>query len=647
MGQGASVAEKDAVSPKSKEKEIVKMNERRDLSARRMHLNHPGNHKRDIDSRDCDITGTINHTFHEDYSSAESSDAEKYCHDHLQRISKTSKSDNLLPGDQANLRKSFGQKISDFDTPSFLVYEPTRTHKGLSNYTGENNCFLNVTIQALWHLGPFRFEVQKLLSDMDTNNSVRTAEKKFNTNSSLMEEKCDPNIRNNGRDENPNSLIEALCNLFVQYEFAESLILPPTELRTTLSKISSQFRIGEIADANETLEAILERIHLECTPSCPYGSHKCLAHTVFGGLLMEQSFCRSCGATSEPMLRNDFLHYVYAAELISLYHKQEEQQRVREQGQQKNDLLQDEKSVFGNLLHECLGVCPRSCPSIDEKMINEDEKDKKEGVRYSGKYTKQKYENGYGYTYNNDQFISQPINTQNNLDLMRNRQNSEKISMFSLQQEEKPSGVGNRREQMVPSQNIKNQKYSDGEKQRKMLEHELEDEERHRHGHKDSHKVKSCQGIAQVNLHSLDPASVLAITVGWTKQREDLATLESFFSLLSYSILLSDLFDNGLDNKNNYVNVNTNSSSSSSSSSSGSNSSSINKSTKKYDNLYSNDNASPRSSNISRKSIYLSRNPCYVFRGFVCYYGSHYVSIFQVSVLIKFSNFVIVIINLY
>ena len=39
---------------------------------------------------------------------------------------------------------------------------------------------------------------------------------------------------------------------------------------------------------------------------------------MFGGLLMEQAVCQLCGASSEPMLRSDFVHYVYAAELISL-----------------------------------------------------------------------------------------------------------------------------------------------------------------------------------------------------------------------------------------------------------------------------------------------------------------------------------------
>ena len=30
------------------------------------------------------------------------------------------------------------------------------TFKGLSNNQGNNNCFLNVVIQSLWHLGSFR-----------------------------------------------------------------------------------------------------------------------------------------------------------------------------------------------------------------------------------------------------------------------------------------------------------------------------------------------------------------------------------------------------------------------------------------------------------------------------------------------------------
>lgn len=33
---------------------------------------------------------------------------------------------------------------------------PKHGEKGLQNYIGENNCFLNVNIQALWHLRVWR-----------------------------------------------------------------------------------------------------------------------------------------------------------------------------------------------------------------------------------------------------------------------------------------------------------------------------------------------------------------------------------------------------------------------------------------------------------------------------------------------------------
>lgn len=44
-----------------------------------------------------------------------------------------------------------------------LVFPLPASHRGLANAVGENNCFLNVTVQALWHLGPFRTELQRLI----------------------------------------------------------------------------------------------------------------------------------------------------------------------------------------------------------------------------------------------------------------------------------------------------------------------------------------------------------------------------------------------------------------------------------------------------------------------------------------------------
>lgn len=113
---------------------------------------------------------------------------------------------------------------SEFDSYSHLPLTSTTTHKGLINLTGENNCFLNVTIQALWHLGPFRIELQKLMA---YNNSYELEKKRLNSeqnnernNSIKVEGKhlnCKKEVKGN--------LLAALCNLFVQYEFTNKVSL--------------------------------------------------------------------------------------------------------------------------------------------------------------------------------------------------------------------------------------------------------------------------------------------------------------------------------------------------------------------------------------------------------------------------------------
>ena len=579
--------------------------------------------------------GKRDHTHCNTYHSLDLSSIEKKYHDDEQQVSELSVSDKISsPTNQAGASKGRRQDVPDFDTPGCLAYEPTRTHKGLSNYAGENNCFLNVTIQALWHLGPFRHEIQKLLSQTHINASNSTRREclshELKENSFSTGENYDSIW-----DENSNSLLDALCNLFVQYEFAELQILPPTELRATLSKMFGQFRLGAIADSNETLEAILERIHLECTPSCPYGKTKCLAHTVFGGLLMEQSVCQLCGASSEPTLRNDFLHYVYAAELISLHQKHEDEHKQQPQleGQKKNSFQGYKKSCLGNLLHECLGVNARGCPSLDDNVVKEGSNVQKnvvkEGSNNSGddsKYRKQKYENGYGYTYGNDPRTEFTINTQCNLDAMRGGKKNDDKEVANDDKEVEWRGAGRRREHVTQLQKQKSQRQEKVERKREraFLDHSQ--------GHAHVYGRVQCKGTAAVKLHSLDPASVLALCVGWTKQREDFETLESFFSLLSYTISLSDLFD--IDDDSSDANKKTN----------------ItymnkknedidirNKSTVGMQNLINSDIKDTKKITLSnqeyssRRSTNFKNNPSYVFRGFVCYYGSHYVSIFQVA----------------
>lgn len=173
-------------------------------------------------------------------------------------------------------------------------------------------------------------------------------------------------------------MIDALCNLFSQYEMSHLSVLPPNELRQTLQAISGRFDLGEIADANEALDAILSHIHEESGALCPDRS-KCLSHAVFGGLMMEQTFCPKCDATSEPSLREAFMVCVCGAmrleKIVST---------VQQYGQLTNHpphhaqhncsavelidaAIKNPSDTFACLIRRCSGVGQKECPSaIDD-----------------------------------------------------------------------------------------------------------------------------------------------------------------------------------------------------------------------------------------------------------------------------------------
>ena len=436
---------------------------------------------------------------------------------------------------------------SEFDTPSKLAFSPTQTHKGLRNLVGENNCFLNATIQALWHIGPFRHQLQTLIAK-------KNSEKEGNDVASICESR---------------SILDALCNLFVQYQCTELSILPPTELRTTLSDLFSQFQLGEIADANETLEAILETIHSEHKPACSHSSHKCLAHTVFGGLLMEQATCSECSESSAPMLRSDYVHYVYAAELISLAAASDNEEQMGASSRELHSSSQctgsQNQKRFGKLLHDCMGVSPRCCPTGDVR--------------------------------------SQPVTPING-----SSPAASNVGMAACESYVKD---------LSPS----------------LLS-----------------KTK-CNGKANVTLFALEPPMALAMSIGWTSTRESAANLTSFLSLMSYSIQLSDLFDlslqsdyndakDGLHNSNNSPPDHETWKDNDGDTSDGS----VHSDQCTYhmqgeemksgycsprEHSYSPDDDGANPSSVPQRNQI--KSPSYVFRGFVCYYGLHYVSVFQVG----------------
>lgn len=165
--------------------------------------------------------------------------------------------------------------------------------KGFTNRLGENNCFLNVVLQALWHLGAFSTRFAALEQHRHADPCVFCA----------------------------------LKAIFSDYQFGDDAHVLPDSVRRALSTIfapESRFQLGAFADAAETYEALLTKLHEEvcdtkasadsCTCSPP-----CVAHKVFGLNVLEQAVCTECGATSEPQTFQQWLFYAPAASLAK-YH---------------------------------------------------------------------------------------------------------------------------------------------------------------------------------------------------------------------------------------------------------------------------------------------------------------------------------------
>lgn len=238
--------------------------------------------------------------------------------------------------------------------------------KGFRNLAGENNCFLNVTIQALWHLGSFRSGLHSI---------IRKRRHKLLTSVA------------SGKSVQVDTVVDALCDAFEQYEFTSMDVLPPGQLRQALSEVSEKFPLGDIADANEALDLILQRLHMETSShgnedsiSCSGVSscypERCLSHTIFGGVAVKQVICDKCGASSEPALCTEYLHTFYAAELASKYanlkgtssistvaksKSNSKSKNIRKIGSNKGDYS------FGMLLYLCSEYYDKSCPGNGEK----------------------------------------------------------------------------------------------------------------------------------------------------------------------------------------------------------------------------------------------------------------------------------------
>ncbi|XP_048851487.1 inactive ubiquitin carboxyl-terminal hydrolase 53 isoform X2 [Brienomyrus brachyistius] len=199
--------------------------------------------------------------------------------------------------------------------------------KGLLNEPGQNSCFLNSAVQVLWQLDIFRRSLRQLPGHF------------------CLGDAC---------------IFCALKSIFTQFQHSRERALPSDNLRHALAetfKDERRFQLGLMDDAAECFENILERIHLHIVSdigmeTCT--SKSCITHQKFAMTLYEQSVCRSCGASSDPLPFTELVHYVSTTALC------QQVERVLE----KSERLRPD--TFGELLQAAsttgdLRNCPSNC----------------------------------------------------------------------------------------------------------------------------------------------------------------------------------------------------------------------------------------------------------------------------------------------
>ncbi|CAL5325147.1 unnamed protein product [Camellia sinensis] len=181
---------------------------------------------------------------------------------------------------------------------------PDTLGPGLIN-DGENNCFLNVIVQSLWHLRTFRGEFLSISKSVHAHIG-------------------DPCV------------VCAIYDIFTALREAANkggAAVSPTNLRIALSKLkyNGNFQEGQMNDASEALLAILDILHQSftcgsgvsstkspgssCTGSFDCASDACIAHTVFGMDIFQKMNCHYCNTESKQMKFTSFFHYINAAQL--------------------------------------------------------------------------------------------------------------------------------------------------------------------------------------------------------------------------------------------------------------------------------------------------------------------------------------------
>jgi hypothetical protein len=196
----------------------------------------------------------------------------------------------------------------------------TSTSRGLTNLDGDNSCFVNVVIQALWHLASFQTAFRNSLA-LSSNNARTGKQNLSSTNRSNP-------VKNF-------AISAALKSLFFEMETSGKESISSKELRGALfsnlkGKNGGHFRAGMMNDATETHETILEQLHHELLEDDPEPRqaietnantgktcNDSLVNRVFGIHVKERFICPLCHAASDSRYIMTRVQYVHTTQIYS------------------------------------------------------------------------------------------------------------------------------------------------------------------------------------------------------------------------------------------------------------------------------------------------------------------------------------------
>ena len=195
-------------------------------------------------------------------------------------------------------------RVSTFGRKSLISNSINNIIIPLLNRTKENNCFLNVIIQVLFHLREFKKELIEVNEDLSKNS--KTIRELYN----LLKFYGEEQIKNK---DNKNQI---------------EPVLSVNDLRNYLNNIYKCYRPGEPGDPMETLGYILDLVHriynkkrnanikIKDIENC-----KCPSHQYFNLKLADIVTCPHCNSRKIQMFNKDYFMFdIFIKELTNKLH---------------------------------------------------------------------------------------------------------------------------------------------------------------------------------------------------------------------------------------------------------------------------------------------------------------------------------------